>query len=332
MSIATELTRIQGAKANLKTAIENKGVTVSSSALIDEYPALVDSIPTGGGGYEIETIINDDGTQEVHIVDAGGALKMMDFDGTILYSFTREEVMEMTELPDPPDHSDNEVPLTFDGWNWTLESIKEQLDEIGGEVLVGATYHPTDGMTHIFVEVDDDDLWGVQMSGSGTVYWGDGTSSTDYSKAHIYSKGGEYEITYDGSIQGIGSSSSNYRRYINKYRRIYYSKDQTGFNGFAHYNCYALQRVVIPNGSITTLLLSDFSNCTSLRNIIIPNGVTSLGSATFNSCSSLCKISIPNSVSSIDGTVFTIVSLYRLLLFRKKSFLLVLLLLKAVRH
>lgn len=50
MSVATELTRIQGAKDALKTSIRNKGVSVSDNALISEYPALVDSIEAGGGG------------------------------------------------------------------------------------------------------------------------------------------------------------------------------------------------------------------------------------------------------------------------------------------
>jgi hypothetical protein len=48
MSIASEITRLQTAKADLKTAIEGKGVTVSSSAKLDAYPALVDSIQQGG--------------------------------------------------------------------------------------------------------------------------------------------------------------------------------------------------------------------------------------------------------------------------------------------
>ena len=51
MSIATDLTRLQTAKADLKTAIEGKGVTVPSATKIDGYADLVDSIPSGGGGY-----------------------------------------------------------------------------------------------------------------------------------------------------------------------------------------------------------------------------------------------------------------------------------------
>lgn len=58
MSIATEITRLQNAKAALKSAIENKGVTVPSEDTLDDYPSLVDSIPTGGGegGGEYEPI------------------------------------------------------------------------------------------------------------------------------------------------------------------------------------------------------------------------------------------------------------------------------------
>ena len=50
MSIASEISRLQTAKAGLKTAIEGKGVTVSDTATLDAYPALVESIQTGGSG------------------------------------------------------------------------------------------------------------------------------------------------------------------------------------------------------------------------------------------------------------------------------------------
>lgn len=44
MSIADDLTRIQGAKDDLRASIQGKGVTVPSSALIDDYPDYVDAI------------------------------------------------------------------------------------------------------------------------------------------------------------------------------------------------------------------------------------------------------------------------------------------------
>lgn len=47
MSISSEITRLQTAKANLKTAIENQGVTVGDVTL-DQYPTKVSAIQTGG--------------------------------------------------------------------------------------------------------------------------------------------------------------------------------------------------------------------------------------------------------------------------------------------
>lgn len=60
MSIASEITRLQTAKANLKTSIEAKGVTVSPSATLDAYPAYVDAI-SGGGGSNWQSGIYESG-------------------------------------------------------------------------------------------------------------------------------------------------------------------------------------------------------------------------------------------------------------------------------
>ena len=46
MSIASEITRIQNAKASIKTSIENKGVTVGNGTL-DTYASKIDAIETG---------------------------------------------------------------------------------------------------------------------------------------------------------------------------------------------------------------------------------------------------------------------------------------------
>lgn len=61
MSVATEITRIQGAKEDLKTSIEAKGVTVPSDTLISGYAALVDQIIGGG-------IPDSDGLFDLEIV------------------------------------------------------------------------------------------------------------------------------------------------------------------------------------------------------------------------------------------------------------------------
>lgn len=46
MTVASEITRLQWAKADIKTSIENKWVTVPSSTKLDWYSTLIDSIQT----------------------------------------------------------------------------------------------------------------------------------------------------------------------------------------------------------------------------------------------------------------------------------------------
>ena len=48
MSIASEISRIQSAKADIKSAIESKGVTVPSDTKIDAYAPLIQAIEGGG--------------------------------------------------------------------------------------------------------------------------------------------------------------------------------------------------------------------------------------------------------------------------------------------
>ena len=49
MSIATEIQRLQSAKADIKSAIENKGVTVGDGT-IDTYAKFIDEIVSSGSG------------------------------------------------------------------------------------------------------------------------------------------------------------------------------------------------------------------------------------------------------------------------------------------
>lgn len=65
MSIATEITRLQTAKSDLKTSIENKGVTVPASTKLDGYASLVDQI-SGGGGSSNPVILYFVGTGNSH--------------------------------------------------------------------------------------------------------------------------------------------------------------------------------------------------------------------------------------------------------------------------
>jgi surface protein len=60
MTIADQINRLNNAKAAIKQSIENKGVEVSDTALLDEYPALIDSIEAGGGEGGGSSYVNPD--------------------------------------------------------------------------------------------------------------------------------------------------------------------------------------------------------------------------------------------------------------------------------
>ena len=63
MSIASEISRLQTAKTDIKTAIEAKGVTVPSSAKIDVFDDYIAQIPTGGS-YQSKTISPTESSNE----------------------------------------------------------------------------------------------------------------------------------------------------------------------------------------------------------------------------------------------------------------------------
>lgn len=70
MSVATEISRLQTAKSDIKTAIEAKGVTVPSSAKIDTYDDYIAAIPSGASdGY-----IDDAGVEYVDLGLPSGTL------------------------------------------------------------------------------------------------------------------------------------------------------------------------------------------------------------------------------------------------------------------
>lgn len=72
MSIASEITRLQGAKDDLRTAIQAKGVTVPTTAKLDDYDTYVAAISQGGGTPTLQNkTVNPTTTQQSVTADAG---------------------------------------------------------------------------------------------------------------------------------------------------------------------------------------------------------------------------------------------------------------------
>lgn len=276
MSIATEITRLQTAKADLKTAIEGKGVTVPSATLLDGYADLVDAIETGSGGTV--TVEEKDVT-------------FYDYDGTPLYSYTEEEAYALTALPANPSHSG----LVAQGWNWTLAEIKAQIDDApGGTIDVGQLYITDDGKTRLYIHIPDDTpanrrLFYVGFSatqvGGVTIDWGDGATETNTAKSltaypHTYAAAGRYLVTLEvtSGILTIGGSA-NVTVYggngnANAYNRSRIVKVELGANtrigNYAFDQCIALESVTLPTTIDTGIGDRGFQNLRKLDALIVP--------------------------------------------------------------
>lgn len=127
MSIASEVQALVANKLAIKNAILAKSPATPPGDNLSDWPTSIGSIPSGGGG--------------------GGSdkpVKFRDCDGTVLHSYTADEVASMTELPVLPTRDG----LTCQGWNWTLQQIKDYVASYE-KCEIGATYTTDDGKTRI---------------------------------------------------------------------------------------------------------------------------------------------------------------------------------------
>jgi len=117
------------------------------------------------------------------------AVIFADYDGTLIDTWTKDEVASKTALPTVPVHSG----LVFEGWNWTLEDI--QTDTTGQVITVGPYYHTESGLTEIDIHLDigtGKEVRLFQSSMDVEKDWGDGVLNTEY--IHTYSEYGDYTI------------------------------------------------------------------------------------------------------------------------------------------
>ena len=304
-------------------------VVVNGEAIIDLSADTVTANKLAAG----YTAHDKSGAVITGTMDAGGGepvrakdVNFIDYDGTVLHSYTVAEAAALTALPALPTHDG----LVCQGWNWSLDDIKA----MGRAVEVGAMYITDDGKTRIYIHLEDgrtSPMLGCCPNGTVTVDWGDGTrpdtltgtstSTVKWTSTHEYSAAGDYviKLTVSGSVVFAGSSSSNQYSNLLRYssgadtrNQVYQSAIQkveigdsvTSIDRSAFYNCYSLSSITIP-GSVTSISGSAFGGCYSLSSITIPGSVTSIGSSAFGSCYSLSSITIPGSVTSISGSAFS---------------------------
>ena len=293
--------------ASVADAIRAKGGTSDALIFPDGFVSAISAIQAGGGGGTASSAKWDDVT-------------FIDYDGSVLYSYSLEEVQALTELPALPTHDG----LVCQGWNWTLESIKS----LNRPVTVGAMYITDDGATRLHIRIATIGRMtvplyiGQTVANGVSIDWGDGStpetlSGTGYvNTSHTYAEPGDYVISLmpdDGCTLSFGANSSSYcvmgstgnngKVYCNMLKDVSIGKNVESTGIYAFNACSSLASITIPDG-VTSISSKAFQYCSSLASITIPDGVTSIGTYAFYGCSSLASITIPDGVTSIKNYVF----------------------------
>ena len=300
MSVQSEIDRIITAVGNAYSKILEKGGTVPAFQTVANLATAIDSIPAGGGGETPASAKWNDVT-------------FIDYDGSVLYSYSLAEAQALTELPALPSHDG----LVCQGWNWTLEAIKA----LNRPVTVGAMYITDDGATRIHIRIATVGRMTVPLYIGQTVAngvpidWGDESAAEtlagtgEVNTSHTYAEPGDYIISLmpqDGCTLSFGNRSTEYTDsvYCNMLQDVSIGKNVTSIGDNAFSDCYSLASIAIPAG-VTSIGSNTFSNCYSLASITIPAEVTSIGSSTFSNCFSLASIAIPAGVTSIGSNTFS---------------------------
>ena len=113
-------------------------------------------------------------------------------------------------MPSNPDNTED--GLVSQGWNWTLNEAQEYVEKYG-LCEIGQLYDTNDGQTWICIDTGTSTSIAYGFSPksgtmTGTVYWGDGTSTTINSSSivggtHTYSEPGKYIVKINDSSECI---------------------------------------------------------------------------------------------------------------------------------
>lgn len=276
---------------------QDEGKVVSSGALVAQtaYPSTI----VTNGTYD--TTLNNSVTVDVPStpVIADEKTYFHDYDGSIVYEYTKQEFMALNEMPSLPTHNG----LTAQGWNWTLSDAKTFVDTYGA-LDIGAFYITDDGKTRFYVTITEQTLslyitFSISGNDTWTISWGDNTSddtftgsaSTNWSVPHTYASPGNYVIRVwsanTGTISFIGDQFTVSSPFI------------TGHSGTPTISdrIYAACINRIELGVRVGLNSNAFTYCTSLTSISTNFGIN----RSFKYCSSLEYLPIH---SSVEGEMF----------------------------
>lgn len=284
-----------------------KGTTAKINP--QDFSSEIASIESGGGSATVVALASKD-------------VNFLDYDGTILYSYTKEQFLALSAMPELPTREG----LICQDWNYRWEEAVSYVTDYG-KLNVGAMYITDDGDTRLYIRIATEGrmtvpLYWSQTTSSGVgIDWGDGSAiqfvsdTGNKNTTHTYTKSGDYVIRLkvannctlelgDGTSVGVmGSTESFSSAYRNMLQKVEIGTRVTKIANYAFYSHNSLAFVTIPN-SVTSIGDRAFQSCYSLVSVTIPANIKSIATTMFNYCYSLKSIAIPVSVTSIGSSVF----------------------------
>lgn len=246
-------------------------------------------------------------------------INFYDYDGTLIDSWTFDDLYHASDLPPNPSHDG----LIAQGWNWTLLDLITKVYTQRLKMNVGQMYVTSDGKTRAYITIYDTARSSIivhcqsTVSGGVTIDWGDGsevqtTSGTGYAAyPHTYTQAGDYVISFtvnSGELI-LGSNgtepfvSGNVVGYGNTVKELRLGTGITTIGGGMCYNCYSLTSITIPN-TVTSMINMAFSACYSLACVVLPSNLESISPNAFSNCSSLTVVSFPDGLSALNSQIF----------------------------
>lgn len=262
------------------------------------------------------------------------ALQFIDYDGTLLHAYTYDDAKNLTALPPK---QPNTATLNSEGWNYSLQEIKNFLNAFPHfHLIVGAQYSVKNNVIRIGYKVDDfynDPEWkivctkptGETLQNEIIVNWGDGTTE-NYSRndtiTHNYTSNGEYNIEIslnsnyvtqygikitDFYCQNYTAHNITYAEFPATMQVLHFSKHQNGgfYNELCRYIVISkgIEYVGVPtSNTVSGYSLNNTAYALAYLNytsLVLPNTIKGIGNTAFYTAVKLQKISIPKSVTQI---------------------------------
>ena len=275
------------------------------------------------------TIFNVAGDYSGPEDDMTDAVRFFDYDGTVLYQYSKAQFLALSSMPANPSHTG----LVAQGWNWTLADAKAHVTS-WGFLDIGQMYTTSSGATELKIVLYQGrqaPYLMLAVNGTVSIDWGDGSTAssvtgtsltTRIATQHTYANPGSYTIKisitsgafslYTGSTNYYGILNSNSTPNTNANRiysvaleAVHIGNGDVTIGNYAFHQNYALDYITIPK-TAKIGSSNNFTNCYRLRTITFPLGDNTFNYAfTFDGCYNLSFIGFSNKMTgNVNSSTF----------------------------